>query len=121
MFLNEIGIENSVFGMSLALLSSLIGAILFILYVDKIGRRKLLLSGCCIMSLSWYGCFLCVNSSGVYNNNNPSLAIYAIVIRSFFGFFLCLFSFSYCFSFGPIAWLLSAEIFPYRARAKARL
>jgi Sugar (and other) transporter len=43
------------------------------------------------------------------------------ILRFFFGSFLCLFAFSFAFSVGLISWVLPAEVFPLRARAKVRL
>ncbi|KAG6557584.1 hypothetical protein Mapa_000860 [Marchantia paleacea] len=76
-----------------------------VVYVDKVGRRPLLIGGvtgivASLLLLSAYYSF----ASGV-----PALAVGALLL--YVG--------SYQVSFGPISWLMVSEVFPLRTRGKA--
>ncbi|KAI8093174.1 general substrate transporter [Halteromyces radiatus] len=83
-----------------------------VLYLDKVGRRILLLVGSVGMAI----CMLTVGSltvafqhDWVHHSNEAWLAV--IMIYIFMGFF--------AFSWGPVPWVVSSELFPLRVRAKA--
>ncbi|KAI9470426.1 general substrate transporter [Zychaea mexicana] len=84
-----------------------------ILFVDKWGRRNTLLAGGAGMggSMLIAGSLLKVYPYVEGGDNNTS-AQYGAVAMMF------IFSASFSFSWGPIAWIYPAEIFPTRARAK---
>ncbi len=83
---------------------NLIGTIIGMFAIDKIGRRKLLLGGSLSMSL-----FL--------------LLFGVLTLTGYQGFGLLLlmigFAFSFCISSGVTVWVLLAEIFPNTIRARA--
>lgn len=93
-----------------------------ILYIDRWGRRPLLMIGSTLM-----GFFLCivgglqgrygewdtVNGSAVWVITDHSAVTKAIIVCSY----LCVCSFA--ITIGPVSWTYPAEIFPMKVRAKA--
>ncbi|KAF8555782.1 general substrate transporter [Imleria badia] len=93
-----------------------------IIYIDRWGRRPLLIIGSTLM-----GFFLClvgglqgaygewgsVNNSRVWVITNNQPVTKAIILCSY----LCVCSFA--ITIGPVSWTYPAEIFPMRVRAKA--
>ncbi len=116
--LNSIGVHSILLGLFLSMLAGLLGAAMAWQNLDKMGRRFLLLVGSAAMALSWLGAAVCAYYGGL-EHGKAELYFSSYLLRFLFGAFLCLFSFSYSFSLGPVAWVLTAEIFPFRARAKA--
>jgi len=92
------------------LAASLIGVVNFIstvvacLVIDKLGRRPLLLWGTAIMTV-------CLVALGVIFAIGPHKTGISILV------ILCLYIAAFALSFGPVFWLMSAEIFPTRVRA----
>jgi hypothetical protein len=117
--LKEVGVHSGLVGLFLSTFARLLGAILFLTKVDICGRRFLLMSGCVSMFLSWMGALLCAYAGAMDHGEGPRLFFTSYVLRFLFGVFLCQFAFSYSFSLGPCSWVVTSEIFPYRARAKA--
>lgn len=116
--LDNIGVHNVLMGLFLSVSVGMMGGLLMLHNADRVGRKFLLLAGSLAMSFSWAGAAACAYWGGL-EKGRAELYFSSYLLRFMFGSFLCLFSFSYSFSLGPIAWLLSAEIFPYRVRAKA--
>lgn len=83
---------------------NVLATILAIFLVDKLGRRTLLLSGSLVMSaaLIMLGVVFAVNTGHIGGWTLAALIIYIL---------------AFALSFGPVFWLMSAEIFPTRVRA----
>lgn len=77
--------------------------------IDRIGRRILLLCG----SLSMCACLFIVAS--IVHSTDPTSDHNAARVIAIF---ICLFIVSFAYSYGPIAWLYPAEIFPKQVRTK---
>ena len=80
-----------------------------VLLLDRVGRRPMLITGTTgsvigLVALGWY-----FHKSTAYQHANPWFALVAMM------FYIA----SFEISLGPIFWVLIAEIFPLRARAKA--
>ena len=82
------------------------------LYLDKFGRRPLLLLGSAGMAVSLFG--LCLGSKFLEDSNNRP--IWAIVLCTLA---LCADVSFFSIGLGPVAWVYSSEIFPMRLRAQA--
>lgn len=74
------------------------------IFIDKLGRRFLLISGAIIMSISLLIVFILSKSGS--DNVAVLICIYIFV-------------FGFAFSWGPIPWVYCTEIFPLTMRAKA--
>jgi SP family xylose:H+ symportor-like MFS transporter len=83
---------------------NMVFTIVAIRYVDRLGRRKLMISGACLMSLAMTVLGLCL----AQQSTGP-VALLAML----------LFVASFAFSWGPVCWVLLSEIFPNRIRGKA--
>ena len=77
--------------------------------VDRAGRRKLMLFGAVGMFLGHMGCAATALSAG----ESDTAGGYIIMVFIFF------FIVNYAYSWGPVAWLIPAEIYPIRVRGKA--
>lgn len=76
-----------------------------IAYVDKLGRKKLLLAGCCLMGLSLVVIGICFHAH--------YFAHYLVLI------FMLLYVGAFGCTLGTVTWVYLSEIFPNRIRAKA--
>ncbi|KAH6959776.1 putative MFS sugar transporter [Ilyonectria sp. MPI-CAGE-AT-0026] len=75
---------------------------------DKWGRRPLLILGGILMAIAL--CIVCAfTEANISNTNVRAHGIYAFVV---------IYNAIYGFTWGPIPWLLPAEVFPLRARSK---
>ncbi|KDQ53923.1 hypothetical protein JAAARDRAFT_38894 [Jaapia argillacea MUCL 33604] len=93
-----------------------------IIYIDKWGRRPMLIIGTLLMGF-WlflvgglqgkYGAWGDVGGSRVWLINGHEAATKAIIVCSYL--FVC----SFAITVGPVSWTYPAEIFPMRVRAKA--
>lgn len=89
-----------------------------IYFVDRMGRRKLLISGALGMAICFatvvglFGVYSTVGASGEVNFTNITAGWCAIV-------FIYLFVVNFAYSWGPIGWILPAEIYPLQHRARA--
>ncbi|RGP69697.1 mfs sugar transporter [Fusarium sporotrichioides] len=75
---------------------------------DRWGRRPLLILGGTLMAIAL--CVVCAFTEA--NIKNPSVRAHGIYA------FIMIYNVIYGFTWGPIPWLLPAEIFPLRARSK---
>ncbi|XP_020272763.1 sugar transport protein 8-like [Asparagus officinalis] len=84
--------------------------IVSIVFVDKAGRKILLLSACILMLIAQttIGGVLHANLKAT-NNLNHSVAIVVVV-------FVCVFVGSFAWSWGPLGWLIPSETFPLETR-----
>lgn len=95
-------VESSFLGAVLVGLVNSIFTFVAIFYIEKFGRRRLLLIGVS-------GAFLSLAGVGVLFALNSSLIIIPLL------FYVA----SFAFSFGPIVWVIISEIFPTRVRGLA--
>ncbi|KAJ7108571.1 hypothetical protein C8R44DRAFT_636140 [Mycena epipterygia] len=106
-------VTNALFYSSICSLFYLAGTIPAILWVDKVGRRRFLLFGSAGLAAS----LAVVGSLKLYIERWPeNISViggaYGVVVgMSFYLFF-------FASTWGPIPWLLSAELFPLKVRAK---
>ncbi|KAH0834877.1 general substrate transporter [Lanmaoa asiatica] len=93
-----------------------------IIYIDRWGRRPLLIIGSTLMGFflclvgglqGGYGAWGSVNNSPVWVITNNQPVTKAIIVCSY----LCVCSFA--ITIGPVSWTYPAEIFPMKVRAKA--
>eukprot|EP00982_Pelagococcus_subviridis_P016478 31479-Pelagococcus_subviridis.AAC.40 len=82
-------------------------------YVDSVGRRPLLLSGVAAMTLATVALGACSDAlaTGDPADSLNTARLSVLAIFAYVG--------AYQVSFGPIAWLLTGEIFPQRVRSAA--
>jgi sugar porter (SP) family MFS transporter len=86
------------------------------IFIDKLGRRKLLISGALIMSISMLIVAILdriyeKNQSEDFTYNNPIFIIISVFLSIFIG--------AFALSWGPVPWIYCTEIFPLTMRAKA--
>ncbi|KAJ7289304.1 general substrate transporter [Mycena rebaudengoi] len=86
-----------------------LGTLPAILYIDKLGRRRFLLVG----SVALAAALTLVGGIGVYYDRRPGMARAEGTIVG-----ISLYLFFFGATWGPVPWLLSAELFPMRLRAK---
>ena len=79
-----------------------------VMLIERCGRRALLVWGSAGMCLS----LLVVGVIVISCDPSAPPAAYSIAV------FICFFIINFAYSYGPIAWLYPAEIFPMRVRAK---
>ena len=93
-----------------------------IIYIDKWGRRPMLLAGTLLMGFWLYlvgglqggfGHWGTIDSDRVWMIENNDGVTKAVIVFSYF--FVC----SFAITMGPVSWTYPAEIFPMRVRAKA--
>jgi len=77
--------------------------------MDRVGRRALLLYGAAGMAIRLALVGILVLTQDPSTNSSAGNAIIA---------FICLFIVNFAYSWGPIAWIIPAEIFPINVRAK---
>jgi MFS family permease len=90
---------------------NVIATIPTLIFIDRLGRRILLMTGAIIMSISM--AIVAVLEAN-YRDDDRTLFISWIIIV-----FIYIFVGGFAFSWGPIAWIYCAEIFPLTMRAKA--
>ncbi|KAJ1989678.1 hypothetical protein H4R33_001972 [Dimargaris cristalligena] len=93
-----------------------------ILYVDRWGRRKTLLSGSTIMGIAYLiiGCIIATKGTKVIDPDGSVSVVMANKAASFATIvFVYVFVAGFAFSWGPIGWIYPSEIFPLHVRAKA--
>ncbi|KIJ14585.1 L-arabinose isomerase [Paxillus involutus ATCC 200175] len=93
-----------------------------ILYIDRWGRRPLLIAGSILMGFflclvgglqGGYGAWGTINGSSVWVITGHGSVTNAVIVCSY----LCVSSFAV--TIGPVSWTYPAEIFPMKVRAKA--
>jgi len=78
--------------------------------VDKFGRRTLLIYGSFMMAVFSY--VVAILSSHSFNYNESNVLAALIVV------FCALYVISFAYSWGPVGWIVPAEIFPMHLRGK---
>jgi SP family sugar:H+ symporter-like MFS transporter len=77
--------------------------------VEKMGRRNLLLMGAIGMSICQYVVAITGTVAGTEDQSAQRTAIA----------FVCIYIFFFACSWGPVAWVVTGELFPLKVRAKA--
>ena len=100
--------KSAIFTTFLLAITNVVATIISLTLVDRIGRKPLLYGGVTGMLLSLATLAWCFHSQ---STASPALATAAII---------CLLVYVICFAFsmGPIGWILVAEVFPLRLRAR---
>ncbi len=100
--------KSAIFSTFLLAITNVVATIIALTLVDRLGRKPLLYCGVGGMMLSLSVLAWCFHSS---SSASPTLAIAATI---------CLLAYVVCFAFsmGPIGWILVAEVFPLRLRAR---
>ncbi|XP_065183179.1 uncharacterized protein LOC135814052 [Sycon ciliatum] len=107
----------STIGVSPYLSTALVGIINFLttfgtlVLVDKVGRKVLLLLGGLGMAISTALGATVITASG--GNDNLTTSDGSLVVIC-----VCVFVFSFALTWGPVAWVVTSEIFPLRLRGK---
>ncbi|EJD46986.1 general substrate transporter [Auricularia subglabra TFB-10046 SS5] len=79
--------------------------------IDLIGRRPLLIYGAAAMAFMHLGVALLTWNYAAHWDAHPAAGMGAVVL-------LYLFTFAYGVSFGPVTWVLPAEVFPASIRSR---
>jgi len=82
-----------------------------VLYVDRFGRKVILIAGGIGMACSH---FIVAGITGAYGDNWPEHRAAGWVAVVFVWFY----AISFGFSWGPVAWIIISEVFPLGMRAK---
>ncbi len=93
-----------------------------ILFIDKLGRRFILISGAILMSLSMLIIGGTMGNHGYTHFNETTGAVQVIIPNRIASYviicFVYVFVASFSFSWGPTAWVYCTEIFPLSMRSK---
>ncbi|CAF1304379.1 unnamed protein product [Adineta ricciae] len=93
-----------------------------ILYIDKLGRRFVLISGACLMALSMLIIGGTMGTYGSTHFNETTRAVEVIIPNRNASFVIIVFVYvfvaSFAYSWGPTAWVYCTEIFPLSMRSK---
>ncbi|KAK7401288.1 hypothetical protein VNO78_12660 [Psophocarpus tetragonolobus] len=94
---------------------NMLSTLVSIYFVDKAGRRVLLLEACVQMfvSLVVIGLVLGIKVQDHSDSLNKGFAIVVVVM-------VCTFVSSFAWSWGPLGWLIPSEIFPLEARSSGQ-
>ncbi|KFY14824.1 hypothetical protein V492_02390 [Pseudogymnoascus sp. VKM F-4246] len=88
---------------------NVIGTLPGIVFVESLGRRRLLMVGAISMAV----CQLIVASVGSVKGLNPNTT------NSLYSVFTSIYIFCFASTWGPVCWVVTAEIFPLKVRAKS--
>lgn len=82
-----------------------------VLWVDQIGRKKILIAGAAGMAICH---FIVAGIIGSYENSwlTHRAAGWAAIV------FVWIFVINFAYSWGPVAWIVTSEVFPLSMRAK---
>ncbi|KAF5026246.1 hypothetical protein F66182_1677 [Fusarium sp. NRRL 66182] len=87
-------------------------------FIDKWGRRPLLLVGAIGMCVSQF----IVAMSGTFStgqNDNGTIFVKSLAGQKAAVSFVCIYIFFFASTWGPLAWVVTGEIFPLKTRAKS--
>jgi MFS transporter, SP family, arabinose:H+ symporter len=105
--LDQAGVQlgKALGGLAIIGFVNVIFTVIALIYIDKWGRRPLLLVGT-------IGCVICLFSLAlVFRTQQESALLFVLLFCGFMAFF--------AFSIGPIKWVVMSEIFPTRIRGRA--
>ncbi|UKZ67817.1 uncharacterized protein TrAtP1_008976 [Trichoderma atroviride] len=108
-------------GFTIAMITSAINVVSTIpglLAIDKWGRRPLLLAGAIGMCVSQLIVAVCGTLSTGQSENGDIFVINAAGQQAAVAF-VCIFIFFFASTWGPLAWVVTGEIFPLTTRAKS--
>lgn len=95
---------------------NIVGTVLAIMLIDRVGRKKLLLSGSAVMLVTLATMAIIFASAPRDAEGGPLLSdgtgVLALVAAN-------LYVFGFAFTWGPVVWVLLGEMFPNRLRATA--
>ena len=80
--------------------------------VERLGRRRLLLGGSVVMTLAQFIVGIVGATAAKGRENSPKAALNAIIA------FVCIFIAGFAASWGPVAWVITGELFTLKTRAK---
>ncbi|HTJ29615.1 MAG TPA: sugar porter family MFS transporter [Acidobacteriaceae bacterium] len=100
--------KSAIFTTFLLAITNVVATVISLTLVDRLGRKPLLYTGVSGMLLSLAVLAWCFHSQ---STSSPALAIAATIC-------LLVYVISFAFSMGPIGWILVAEVFPLRLRAR---
>lgn len=105
------GSEASLYSAVIAGSFNVISTLISMYFVDKIGRKKLLLESGVHMFSSHVlmSIILGIKVKDTYDNLTHGFAIFVVIL-------VCSFVVSYAWSWGPLGWLIPSEIFPLHTR-----
>jgi sugar porter (SP) family MFS transporter len=100
--------KNAIFATLIVAVTNMLATIVALVFVDRVGRKPLLYWGIGGMTISLFLLSFAFHNQAAFGS---SLGIVATI---------CLMVYIACFAFsmGPIAWILVAEVFPLRVRAR---
>jgi len=117
-FFQMAGIPQSYIVQSVTGVVNVVSTIPALIWIDRWGRRRLLLFGAAVMFIGQLVTGIMgtvfpaqINENGDVISHNSAAGIVMIV-------FICIFIFGFACSWGPGAWVVPSEIFPLRVRAK---
>lgn len=94
---------------------NIVGTVVAILLIDRVGRRLLLIAGGAMMALALAGMSFVFSFADF---ENGSMVLPAHMASLAFAFAIC-YVFGFCASWGPAVWVLLGEMFPNSMRASA--
>jgi sugar porter (SP) family MFS transporter len=93
-----------------------------VLFIDRLGRRKTMISGAIVMGLAMLLCGIVMGATAkitVDANGNHQVDMSGNVHASYFCIVMIyLFVAGFAYSWGPVGWIYPAEIYPLSVRAK---
>ncbi|RCH85742.1 hypothetical protein CU097_004500 [Rhizopus azygosporus] len=125
----QIFIQAGISGNTASLIASGVNGVLnvfstipAILFLDRLGRRFVLISGACIMGLAMLLCGIVMAATGkvvTTDNGEKSIDMSGNVHASYFCIVMIYFFVAgFAYSWGPVGWVYPAEIYPLSIRAK---
>ena len=95
---------------------NVVATLVAVMFVDRLGRRKLLLYGLAGMAISMIvvgGAFEVIGPEGPTSPTNPLIGIGGVTLLALMAFIIC-----FGFSVGPVVWTVINEIFPGHIRGR---
>jgi MFS family permease len=106
------GFSNAFLAAMITTIVNVVSTLPGLYMVERLGRRKLLLFGAVVMTISQFIVGIVGATAAKERENSPKAALNAIIA------FVCIFIFGFACSWGPVAWVLTGELFTLKTRAK---